>query len=340
MKKETMSPPDINLLWERFTKGERRALSQMITLIENQRPERRAEADLLLGRCLKIKPESVRIGISGAPGVGKSTFIEQLGLHTVHNNHRLAVLAVDPSSPVSGGSILGDRIRMEDLSRHPSAFIRPSPSGKHLGGVSRHTRESILVCEAFGFDRIFIETVGVGQSEVDVASMVDIFLILQQPYTGDDIQGLKKGLLELADIIAVTKGDGELLLPAKLTQQRLQNTLSLVHSLKPNDGTQLSESGPLIFVVSGKTGDGIGELAAALDQFIARRKSSGQFTQKRINQSIAWFKSEIKEQLQDYFLKKPSIKHQMDALELKIKQSEAIPSLAARELIRTNLGSI
>lgn len=337
---DAMSRYDTDQLWERFLQGDRRALSQMITLIENERPELRIQADILLKKCLQRKTHSVRIGISGAPGVGKSTFIEQFGLHTVNKNHSLAVLAVDPSSPVSGGSILGDRIRMEELARDPRAFIRPSPAGKQLGGVSRYTRESVILCEAFGFNRIFIETVGVGQSEVEVASMVDIFLILQQPYTGDDIQGLKKGLLELADMIAVTKGDGELLLPAQLTRQRLQQTLSIVHSLRPSDKEDLKEDfhdSSQVFVVSGKTGEGISELSESLEQNILRRKARGSFHERRLNQSVAWFKSEINDQLQQLFLKNSTIKQKIRDIELKIKNEEVIPSLAAKELIEAHL---
>jgi LAO/AO transport system kinase len=331
-----MSRYDTNQLWERFIRGDLRSLSQMITLVESEKPELRIQAETLLKKCLQRKTNSIRIGISGAPGVGKSTFIEQFGLHTVNKNHRLAVLAVDPSSPVSGGSILGDRIRMEELSRHPQAFIRPSPAGKQLGGVSRYTRESIIVCEAFGFDRIFIETVGVGQSEVEVASMVDFFLILQQPYTGDDIQGLKKGVLELADMIAVTKGDGDLLLPAQLTRQRLQHTLSIAHSLRPGIHDDPSDS-TQVFVVSGKTGEGISNLYEALDLNISRRKEKGIFNIRRMDQSISWFKSEINEQLQNFFLKNPKVRQKINDIELKIKKDQAIPSLAAKDLIHNSI---
>ncbi|MBY0431424.1 MAG: methylmalonyl Co-A mutase-associated GTPase MeaB, partial [Rhodospirillales bacterium] len=201
---------DIQTLAAGLRAGQRRALARAITLVESTRPDHRRAAEALLEQVLPNTGRSVRLGISGVPGVGKSTFIEALGLHLTRQEHRIAVLAVDPSSPRSGGSILGDKTRMEELSRDERAFIRPSPSGCTLGGVARRTREVMLLCEAAGFDVVIIETVGVGQSETAVADMVDMFLLLLVPGGGDELQGIKKGIVELADLVVVNKADGDL----------------------------------------------------------------------------------------------------------------------------------
>lgn len=330
--------PTLVALWKDFLAGKRRALAKVITLIESERSDLRILAEEILSKSLPAAGKSVRIGISGAPGVGKSTFIEQFGLRLVDQKHRLAVLAIDPSSPLSGGSILGDRIRMEELSRHPEVFIRPSPSGIKLGGVARYTRETILACEAAGFDRILVETVGVGQSEVDVASMVDVFLVLQQPYSGDDIQGLKKGLLELADMVAVTKGDGELLLPAQLTRQKLEATLHLIKAMSTSiKGGSGPEEFQRVLVVSGKTGNGIEELLGELNRYVESQKQSGEFKRKRIHQSKDWFKSELNHQLQRCFFSDPWVKEQLKQLESKIKDQQSTPSLVAKDLVQQYL---
>lgn len=321
-------------LWNDLRAGQTRVLAKVITLIENQRPDQRVLAEKLLSRILPAAGKSIRIGITGAPGVGKSTFIEQFGLRVAQKGHRLAVLAIDPTSPISGGSILGDRIRMEELSRHPSVFIRPSPSGLSLGGVARYTRETILACEAAGFDRIIVETVGVGQSEVEVASMVDVFLILQQPYSGDDIQGLKKGLLELADLVAVTKGDGELLLPAQITRQKLESSLHLAKAIGDH-GAGSGDQGHLerVLVVSGKTGDGLDELLTQLDQFVAAQERSGGLESRRINQAKAWFQSELNHNLEKRFFSDPWVQDELKTIEPRIHGLQATPSLAAKDLV-------
>jgi LAO/AO transport system kinase len=321
-------------LWNDLRAGQTRVLAKVITLIENQRPDQRVLAEKLLSRILPAAGKSIRIGITGAPGVGKSTFIEQFGLRVVQEGHRLAVLAIDPTSPLSGGSILGDRIRMEELSRHPNAFIRPSPSGLSLGGVARYTRETILACEAAGFDRIIVETVGVGQSEVEVASMVDVFLILQQPYSGDDIQGLKKGLLELADLVAVTKGDGELLLPAQITRQKLESSLHLAKAVG-NHGSASWDHDHLqrVLVVSGKTGDGLDQLLTQLDQFVGAQECSGGLQARRIDQAKAWFQSELNHNLEKRFFTDPWVQEELKAIEPRIHGLQATPSLAAKDLV-------
>ena len=213
---------------EAILTGDRRALAKAITLVESQRPHDVEAAQTLLKSLLPHTGNSIRIGITGVPGVGKSTFIEAFGQHVIEQGHRLAVLAVDPSSPVAGGSILGDKTRMEALSREEAAFIRPSPAGRALGGVAFKTRESLLLCEAAGFDIILVETVGVGQSEHQVAGMVDFFLLLMLPGGGDELQGIKKGILELADAIVVNKADGSSESLARTTQQHYRSAMSLL----------------------------------------------------------------------------------------------------------------
>src|SRR3954452_22383423 len=210
--------------------GDRRALARAITMAESTRADHRAEAEALLAEVLPHVGGSVRVGISGAPGAGKSTFIEALGVHLIERGHRLAVLAVDPSSTRSGGSILGDKTRMEELSRRSEAFIRPSPSGGTLGGVARRTREALLLCEAAGHDVVLVETVGVGQSEVAVAGMLDVFVLLLAPGGGDDLQGVKRGIVELADVVVVNKADGDLAAAAERTAADYANALHFLRS--------------------------------------------------------------------------------------------------------------
>ena len=210
-----MNAQSPEILADAVLKAERRALARAITLIESTRPDHREQADRLLERLLPHAGRSIRVGISGVPGVGKSTFIEAFGNHVIEQGHRIAVLAVDPSSKRSGGSILGDKTRMETLSIKPQAFIRPSPAGRTLGGVARRTREAMLVCEAAGFDVVLVETVGVGQSETTVAEMTDLFMLLLLPSGGDELQGIKKGIVELADIILVNKADGDMAAAAR-----------------------------------------------------------------------------------------------------------------------------
>src|SRR5437660_8733446 len=234
--------------------GDRRALARAITLVESTREDHRDDAITLLQALMPGAGVAIRVGISGAPGAGKSTFIETLGLHLVDAGHRVAVLAVDPSSTRSGGSILGDKTRMEQLSRRPQAFIRPSPSGGTLGGVARRTREALLVCEAAGFDVVLVETVGVGQSEVAVASMVDLFLLLLAPGAGDELQGVKRGIVELADLIVVNKADGALIEAARHTASDYAHALHLV-----------GQAGVQVLLASALEGTGIAEAWAATE---------------------------------------------------------------------------
>lgn len=265
--------------------GERRALAKAITLIESTRSADRLAAMALLETCLPHAGQSFRIGISGVPGVGKSTFIERFGLHLIDAGHRVCVLAVDPSSPKYGGSILGDKTRMEALSRRDEAFIRPSPAGITLGGVAHRTREAMLLAEAAGYDVILVETVGVGQSEHEVASMTDCFVVLMQPGAGDELQGIKKGILELADLIVVNKADGALAGPAEQTRLHYQNALGV-----------LNHTGfwrPEVHLVSSTQGTGIPELWERLTAY--RAEGADRLANKRQQQTVDWFNRLVRE---------------------------------------------
>ncbi|HSN51974.1 MAG TPA: methylmalonyl Co-A mutase-associated GTPase MeaB, partial [Woeseiaceae bacterium] len=232
-KRKPVSEQDIAALAEGVTAGNRRVLAQAITLIESTRSDHRAAASALLERLMPKAGNSIRLGISGIPGVGKSTFIEALGNHVIDAGHRVAVLSVDPSSAVSGGSILGDKTRMEELSRRDEAFIRPSPAGTTLGGVTRRSREAMILCEAAGFDVIIVETVGVGQSETKVADMTDMFLLLLLPGAGDELQGIKRGIVELADLILINKADDGLVELARRAAAEYRSALQLLHPRSP-----------------------------------------------------------------------------------------------------------
>jgi LAO/AO transport system kinase len=273
----------IKLLAESIRKRDRPSLAKGITLVESSLEDDLPKAETLLTELLPFSGKAIRIGISGAPGVGKSTFIEAFGQTLLTKNQKIAVLTVDPSSPITGGSILGDKTRMEILSRHQDVFIRPTPSGLALGGVARHTREAMILCEAAGYDTILIETVGVGQSEVTVASMVDVFLTLQSPGGGDELQGIKKGILELADIIAITKADGDFKQAANLSRAEHERAVSLVRS-----GWT-----PPVLTCSSMTGEGIDNIWDAIENFLRHQKSSSAFKTRRHHQIKQWFESEI-----------------------------------------------
>jgi len=259
---------DVKALAAGVRAGDRRALARAITLVESTRADHRAEANALLGALLPHAGKSVRLGITGVPGVGKSTFIEAFGLHVIGEGHRIAVLAIDPSSKRGGGSILGDKTRMEQLARSEAAFIRPSPAGTTLGGVARRTREAMLVSEAAGFDVILVETVGVGQSETAVADMVDMFLLLLAPAGGDELQGIKRGIVELADLLVVTKADGDLAAAAGRTQAEYQHALRL---LRPT----VAGWTPSVLLTSAATGKGIAEVWQAVGRYRAAVEKGG-----------------------------------------------------------------
>ncbi len=268
--------------------GDRRALARGITLVESTRADHRDEADALLTELLPHTGHSIRIGISGAPGAGKSTFIEALGSYIVERGHRVAVLAVDPSSTRTGGSILGDKTRMGELTRRAEAFVRPSPTGGTLGGVTRRTREAMLLCEAAGFDVVLVETVGVGQSEVAVAAMVDLFLVVLAPAAGDELQGIKRGIMELADFVVVNKADGALEPAARATAA---DYASALHLVQPKTASWT----PRVVLCSALEGRGIDEVWAAVDDF--RAAVAAELEPRRAAQARDWMWAEIGEGL-------------------------------------------
>ena len=310
--------------------GHRAALARAITLVESTRADHRRQADELLERLLPLTGQSIRLGISGAPGVGKSTFIERFGLHVLAQGHRLAVLAVDPSSRRGGGSILGDKTRMAELARDERAFIRPSPAGETLGGVARRSREALLLCEAAGYDAILVETVGVGQSETAVADMTDMFLLLLQPGTGDELQGIKRGIVELADLILVNKADGELAAAAGRTAADYRHALRLLRPSTP--GWQAE-----VRICSALEGTGITEAWDAVGRFRAALGKEG-LAARRSNQAKAWLKAELADSLLAALARHPQVKGRLPELEAKVAAGKATPGGAARELLAAFLG--
>lgn len=274
---------------EKLLKGDRRALAKAITLIESNKEADRSQADEVLKKSLPHSGKSLRIGISGIPGVGKSSFIEVFGLELIKAGHKVAVLAVDPSSPISGGSILGDKTRMEELSQNVSAFIRPSPTTGSLGGVSSNTRESIFLCEAAGFDVVLIETVGVGQSEYEVASMVDLFMVLMVPNAGDELQGIKKGIIELADLLVINKADGDTLVLAENAKTTYQNALHIIK--KERFWT------PQVLTCSSLNKTGFSEIMDTVTTFEEQSKKSKWYEENRSRQSQHWLDSLFKKEL-------------------------------------------
>ncbi len=310
---------------EALIQGNRRALAKSITLIESQRSDDRDAAQQLLQRVLPHTGNSVRIGITGIPGVGKSTFIEAFGLYLLSQGKRVAVLAVDPSSPISGGSILGDKTRMEVLSRQDGAFIRPSPSQGSLGGVAQKTRETMLLCEAAGYDVIIVETVGVGQSEYQVAAMVDFFMVLMLPNAGDELQGIKKGIMELADALVINKADGDSVNLAKQTQSHYQSAL---HLLSPQ-----SFWSPPVLQCSALQNAGIDAVWAMLADYVAQAEQVGHFQAKRQRQSRQWMQSLIQELLQQKLQANPDIRALLPELQRQVMAGEETPLMAAKTII-------
>ena len=291
----------------------RRSLAKAITLLESTRADHRIDADELLNALLPHTGRSLRLGISGVPGVGKSTFIEALGLRLIERGHRVAVLAVDPSSSLSGGSILGDKTRMERLSVHPAAFIRPSPASGTLGGVAEKTREAMLVCEAAGFDVVIVETVGVGQSETAVAGMTDIFVLLQLPNAGDDLQAMKKGVMELADLIVVNKADLD---ADAATRAQAQMSGSTRH--------------PPVLLASALRDEGIADFWDAVQRLLQQRRDSGEFESRRRRQSLAWMWDIVQARLLADFRHHPAVRAALAATSRAVSESRIAPSAAAR----------
>jgi LAO/AO transport system kinase len=307
-------------------KGDRIILSQAITLVESSRLSDQNKAQKIIEACLPYSENSVRIGITGIPGVGKSTFIEALGQHVIAKKKKVAVLAIDPSSSVTKGSILGDKTRMNDLSLKKNAFIRPSPAGSSLGGVARKTRETILLCEAAGFETIFVETVGVGQSETAVHSMVDFFLLLLVPGAGDELQGIKRGIVEMADILAVNKADGGQIDAAKNARREYRNALHLM---------PLKESGvnPKVLICSAMEQTGIAEIwkLILINQQLTRKNKF--FYKKRKEQSLFWLHEQIGNGLKDFFYKNEKIKKRLEEIEKEVLEGRRNSFNAADELL-------
>jgi LAO/AO transport system kinase len=310
--------------------GDRRALARAITLVESTRADHRAEAEALLAEILPHVGGAVRVGISGAPGAGKSTFIEALGLHLVEGDHRVAVLAVDPSSTRTGGSILGDKTRMEQLTRSPHAFVRPSPTGGTLGGVARRTREALLLCEAAGFDVVLVETVGVGQSEVKVAAMVDLFLVLVAPGGGDELQGLKRGIMELADLVVVNKADGDL---AAMAAHTAADYGAALHLVRP----RIAGWEPRVLTCSALVGNGIAEVWAAVEEF--RAAVADELPAVRAAQSRDWMWSEVTESLLDALAADAPTAALARTREADVSEGTITPTAAARAVVEALLGT-
>lgn len=308
--------------------GERTILARTITLVESNAQAHFELAQEVLRQLLPHTGKSMRVGITGVPGAGKSTFIEALGMLLAERGHRVAVLAVDPSSTVTGGSILGDKTRMEHLSINPHAFIRPSPSGGMLGGVARKSRETILVCEAGGFDVILVETVGVGQSEVMVRSMVDFFLLLMITGAGDELQGIKKGIIELADALLINKADGDNKIKAQAARSEYNRALHYLHAATEGWRTQA-------YTCSAQTGEGVPDIWNVIEQFHKQTTASGVFHKRRRQQTLDWLHTMVQEQLRMYFYNHPGIRSILPQMEQSVIEGNTPVTAAARELLNT-----
>ncbi len=315
--------------------AQRRAIAKAITLLESTRADHRAQADELLTQLLPHTGKSFRLGISGVPGVGKSTFIEALGLALIAQGHRVAVLAIDPSSSVSGGSILGDKTRMEHLSVHPQAYIRPSPSSGTLGGVAARTREAMLVCEAAGYDIVIVETVGVGQSETAVAGMTDMFVLLQLPNAGDDLQAIKKGVMELADLVVINKADID---PDAATRAQAQITSALrilgQHGRADHAHHDETLWHPQVLQLSALKGEGVDRFWQAVTRFRQLQEASGRLAGRRRQQSLAWMWERIESGLRQAFRQHAGVKSLLPQLTKEVEQGRIAASTAARQLLQ------
>ncbi|SOD98686.1 methylmalonyl Co-A mutase-associated GTPase MeaB [Spirosoma fluviale] len=307
--------------------GDRLVLSQAITLIESRRADDQLLAQQVLARILPNTGHSTRIGITGVPGVGKSTFIESFGTHLTGLGHTLAVLTVDPTSQRSGGSLMGDKTRMETLSMNPRAYIRPSPAGDSLGGVAHRTRETMLLCEAAGFDIILIETVGVGQSETVVHGMVDFFLLLMLAGAGDELQGMKRGIMELADALAITKADGDNRAATNRARVEYQNALHLF----PPTGTGWF---PPVLTCSTVTGDGITSIWQTIQAHQELTTQNGQRTYRRQEQQLSWFRSLLRQRLENRFYEQAGIRSQLSSIEEQVRTGTLLPAPAVDQLLR------
>lgn len=304
---------------------QRRALAKSITLIESSRADHQVRAQRVLEALLPNTGKSIRIGISGVPGVGKSTFIEALGIHLIERGHRVAVLAIDPSSSISGGSILGDKTRMELLSQREEAFIRPSPASGALGGVAHRTREALLLCEAAGFDIVIVETVGVGQSETAVAGMTDVFVLLQLPNAGDDLQGIKKGIVELAEVVVFNKAD----IDPRATDIACGQMRAALHMLRP-----VSQHWQIpVLKMSALNKQGLDAFWDVIEKYRKAMSSAGEFDAKRRHQASAWMWDMIETGLQQRFRAHPVVQRELPALTSEVENGTITPAAAARQLL-------
>lgn len=302
-------------------------LSKAITLVESSREEHRELSAAILSKLPKPSKSSFRLGITGVPGVGKSSFIERFGKLLLERGHRIAVLAVDPSSARSKGSILGDKTRMEELSTHPDVYIRPSPSSGHLGGVTRSTYESMLLCEAAGYDMVIIETVGVGQSETELAGICDFFLLLMLAGAGDELQGIKRGIMEMADALLVTKADGDNLAKAKAARSEYAQAMHLL-------GREHEDWIPQSLICSSLSGEGLPEVLQMLEQYKQQRLLSGQFQKKRQEQQYHLYCKALEEELLRQFMKQADVQAEMKRLRERSLHEQILPFLQARELVK------
>ncbi|MBO0322043.1 methylmalonyl Co-A mutase-associated GTPase MeaB [Muricauda sp. CAU 1633] len=316
----------VKALTDGILKGDKAILAKSITLLESTKPEHFEKANAVIEKCLSVPNSSIRLGITGVPGVGKSSFIETLGTTLTAMGKKVAVLAVDPTSSLSKGSILGDKTRMQALSTNPNAFIRPSPSGTSLGGVAQKTRESIMLCEAAGYDVILVETVGVGQSEIAVHSMVDFFLLLKLSGAGDELQGIKRGIMEMADAIAINKADGTNLERAKLAETEFSRAL---HLYPPKKNGWI----PKVLRCSATENTGIHEIWELVEQFVTQNKENGHFEQNRKIQNKNWFLQTVDEYLKQFFHQKESFKKEQDKMLAAIENNEISPFYAAKLLL-------
>ena len=326
-----MTTIDIDGLSAAIRAGDRKALARAITLVESTRKADRARAEALLTRLLPAAGKSLRIGISGAPGAGKSTLIERLGEHIAGEGKKLAVLAVDPSSRRSGGSILGDKTRMTALARNPRAFIRPSPAGTTAGGVARRTREAMLLAEAAGHNVVLVETVGVGQSETTVVEMVDIFVLLIAPGSGDELQGIKRGVMELADLVLITKADGDLAEAATRAVVDHRGALALMRPKYPELPVRVAQ-------ISALSGSGIREAWESIVELGRHLREGGHLDRLRLEQGRNWFWSEARAALAEAIDDEPAMAAKAAALEAEVIAGRSLPDAAARALIRAFRG--
>lgn len=315
-----------DIIFDGIVSGDRTLLSRGITLIESALPGDKIDSKTLIQKCIPHSGKSIRIGISGVPGVGKSTFIETFGLNLIEKGHKVAVLAIDPSSKRTKGSILGDKTRMEELSNNPSAFIRPSATKGTLGGVTRASHEAIILCEAAGFDIIIIETVGVGQSETEVSQMVDFFLLLMLAGGGDELQGIKRGIMEIADLIVINKADGDNITKAELAASIYRNALHLFPPL-PNGWT------PDVLIASAIANTGIWEVWEKINEFVSQTKSNGFFNSNRRKQALNILNNSIEENLKSNFFNNPEICQLMKVTQKKILNDDVNPYEAAQQLL-------